>query len=361
MTCRAGQWQNGAERPSAARDGDYPRWYLPSLPDQEESGVSTLHFSTYSSLSCVCCRTHVIASTLTPVKAIEFKQMRVASPEWIVESIKAGVLLPWRDFAVSLDSRLEFEQGQKVTQESMRTFTHPNNIASSSSSKPSPPRTPRSPPRTGFHGQEIEDPIFMTDPRTYEEAARVPMYALNKSNEAAQRMMSKAGWRDSNTAASGTKFIDRYYESSRLHHLSMWKTEIKELLIKAQEQAETGMIPSPMSSQTEKQMGHGVSMKGAELLKAWTVAAASPNRKGKAREQGGQRVVMHCDFDCFFASVGLIHRPELRDKPVVVCHSSGKGEGVASTSEVASCNYITRSFGAHNGMRYEFDFFNSRR
>lgn len=60
-------------------------------------------------------------------------------------------------------------------------------------------------------------------------------------------------------------------------------------------------------------------------------------------------------------SVGLRNRPDLRDKPVVVCHGSGsggpsdgaKGKGgssaQASTSEIASCNYIARSFGIRNG------------
>lgn len=55
------------------------------------------------------------------------------------------------------------------------------------------------------------------------------------------------------------------------------------------------------------------------------------------------------DFDCFFASVGLIDRPELQDKPVAVSHSKGIREG--SSSDIASCNYIARKYGISNGMQ----------
>lgn len=54
------------------------------------------------------------------------------------------------------------------------------------------------------------------------------------------------------------------------------------------------------------------------------------------------------DFDCFFASVGLIDRPHLKDKPVAVSH--GRGLRGDSSSDIASCNYIARSFGVRNGM-----------
>lgn len=56
----------------------------------------------------------------------------------------------------------------------------------------------------------------------------------------------------------------------------------------------------------------------------------------------------HVDFDCFFASVGLLDRPHLRDKPVAVSH--GRGIKGNSSSDIASCNYIAREYGIYNGM-----------
>ncbi|KAK6594409.1 impB/mucB/samB family protein [Botrytis cinerea] len=44
--------------------------------------------------------THIIASTLTPRKAIEFKRYRIVKPAWIVDSVKAGKCLPWDSYRV---------------------------------------------------------------------------------------------------------------------------------------------------------------------------------------------------------------------------------------------------------------------
>lgn len=92
--------------------------------------------------------------------------------------------------------------------------------------------------------------------------------------------------------------------------------------------------------------GDDVSMKGAKLVK---------RDKGKAKVTGDndadERVIMHCDFDSFFVSAGLLDRPQLRGKPVVVCHSQGEQGGQGSTSEIASASYEARKFGIKGGMR----------
>lgn len=44
--------------------------------------------------------THIIASSLTLKKREEFKRYRIVKPAWVVESIKAGRLLPWDAFRV---------------------------------------------------------------------------------------------------------------------------------------------------------------------------------------------------------------------------------------------------------------------
>ncbi|KAF8561906.1 hypothetical protein P879_03557 [Paragonimus westermani] len=57
-------------------------------------------------------------------------------------------------------------------------------------------------------------------------------------------------------------------------------------------------------------------------------------------------------MDCFFVSVSLRNRPELRDKPVAITHASGpnRRHGTISMSEVASCSYAARKAGIRNGM-----------
>jgi DNA polymerase IV (DinB-like DNA polymerase) len=59
------------------------------------------------------------------------------------------------------------------------------------------------------------------------------------------------------------------------------------------------------------------------------------------------RIIMHVDFDYFFAQCEELRRPELRTLPVVVCVFSGRTEdsGVVSTA-----NYVARKYGVKSGI-----------
>jgi DNA repair protein REV1 len=120
---------------------------------------------------------------------------------------------------------------------------------------------------------------------------------------------------------------------TRLHHLSTWKAELKVLVAAAQQQSEVNSLTAP--SKVER-----YSLSTAQLPKS-----ALPVSSNGA---GGDKVIFHVDFDCFFVSCGLATRPHLRGKPSVVCHSqTGKN---ASTSEIASASYEARAKGVKNGM-----------
>jgi DNA polymerase-4 len=56
------------------------------------------------------------------------------------------------------------------------------------------------------------------------------------------------------------------------------------------------------------------------------------------------RKIIHCDADCFYASVEMRDDPSLRDRPIAVGGSSDR-RGVIST-----CNYEARKFGVHSAM-----------
>ncbi|KAJ8070740.1 hypothetical protein OCU04_001110 [Sclerotinia nivalis] len=65
--------------------------------------------------------THIIASTLTPRKAIEFKRYRIVKPAWVVDSVKAGKCLPWDSYRVldeGVGQRLLGFSGGKVVSHS---------------------------------------------------------------------------------------------------------------------------------------------------------------------------------------------------------------------------------------------------
>ncbi|KAG5650978.1 hypothetical protein H0H81_010325 [Sphagnurus paluster] len=181
----------------------------------------------------------------------------------------------------------------------------------------------------------------------------VPKYAAHTSNAHAARAMANPEWRKAHTSAA-PEFIEGYYKNSRLHHLSAWKAELKHLVQEAQERAEATAAGQLVGKIQSEELGKGasetagVSMRGAELV------MKSPGKgkgKGKGKEKAvDDRVIMHCDFDCFFVSAGLLSRPHLKGKPVVVCHSQGSQGGASSTSEVASASYEARGFGVKNGM-----------
>jgi DNA polymerase IV (DinB-like DNA polymerase) len=64
-------------------------------------------------------------------------------------------------------------------------------------------------------------------------------------------------------------------------------------------------------------------------------------------ESNTSRIIMHVDFDYFFAQCEELRRPELKSRPVVVCVFSGRTEdsGVVSTA-----NYVARKYGVKSGI-----------
>lgn len=62
------------------------------------------------------------------------------------------------------------------------------------------------------------------------------------------------------------------------------------------------------------------------------------------KNQPRQRKIIHCDCDCFYASIEMRDNPALRGKPIAV-GGSPERRGV-----VATCNYEAREFGIHSAM-----------
>ncbi|KAI0628801.1 hypothetical protein C8Q77DRAFT_1067197 [Trametes polyzona] len=386
-------------------------WTEPSVQDLRQMIVQ--HGGIYHAyLDKKSLVTHIITCSLTPAKVREFKQMKVVRPEWLVDSIKAGALLPWQDYIFRPGERVEGAQGRKVAQKSLfagfasqaahaaetqskqaasrpAPLAIPSNVQEDAPAQPeagpsrvyarpkTPPRTPKK--QTLFSPRKAAPTtpsrsLYTTDPATPEQADRIPDYAAHKSNPNAERAMQDPAWRAAHTSVA-PDFIEGYYKNSRLHHLSTWKAELKNLVSEAQERAENGGSEAwsrlgvdtatpgspPTASQSAVErivqeniggrgLGSGglegdVSMRGARLIKR-----APGKGKGKEKATDEERVIMHCDFDSFFVSAGLIDRPHLRGKPVVVCHSQGGTGGGSSTSEIASASYEAREFGIKGGM-----------
>ena len=262
-------------------------------------------------------RTHIITSSLTPAKVVEFQRMKIARPEWLVESVKVGKLLSWQDYIFRPEDRVLPSANKAPAQQSL------------------------------FSSKATNDPAT-------EEKGVFPSYAAHKSNPNAARVIENPEWRAAHTSAA-PDFIDGYYKNSRLHHLSTWKTELRKLVQEAQERAEQTAGCSPKDSVRGLTLA-AISPRNDANPGRVGPTAKSPSKKGKekAPNHESQQVVMHCDFDAFFVSAGLLDQKHLRGKPVVVCHSQGNQGGAPSTSEIASASYEARKFGIKNGMRYLF-------
>ena len=113
-------------------------------------------------------------------------------------------------------------------------------------------------------------------------------------------------------------FIRSYFEHSRLHFIGTWKLRIEGFL---QRQRNRGPKPARTGASRDSRPSAG-----------WPWFA-------------GDRQILHIDMDCFFASVALLTRPELRDVPFVVCHSSNRN----GTAEISCANYPARRFGIRAG------------
>ncbi|GAB1310912.1 deoxycytidyl transferase [Madurella fahalii] len=299
--------------------------------------------------------THIIASAMPPKKAVDFTKYRVVKPAWVIDSIKAGKLLPWTDYRVIDDSprqkTIKFDRGRMFSQATQQSSSagyreqtensfYTNQLQKSAPSSPFQSESATKPAQLELEGiADVDDmdvdalverplipepgirdtgaastdrasdgedkPGEMVGNESRGPPKQPPSGKPMTSEEHNAMLLSDPKIRKSSTA--NPDFLKQYYSESRLHHLSTWKAQLKSRL---------------QSLAAEK----------------------APAAKRIKRASGSRRYIMHVDFDSFFCAVSLKQAPDYRDKPAVVAHSTGSG------SEIASCNYPARKFGVKNGM-----------
>lgn len=319
--------------------------------------------------------THIIASSLTPKKREEFRRYRIVKPAWVVESVKAGRLLPWEDFRVVDEGQsqkvLKFNSGRLLSQANSPQTGYKDQANSSlytSQLKASDTSNP-----VGASLRQSPTPPTTT-PETHQNAPTQSDYGYFPSFDASgpeeQRASNTAqddGVKLSNSDANETEpqetrghqesavspgNINKVAASTSKDHIppkpELTSEEYNAHLLSDPRMRSSSVVnPEFIQQYYRESRLHHLSTWKAELKSQLQSAAKekSQSQTGQKKQApGARRYILHVDFDCFFAAVSTLKHPELNGKPVGVAHGTGTG------SEIASCNYIARSHGVKNGM-----------
>lgn len=143
-------------------------------------------------------------------------------------------------------------------------------------------------------------PVSALDPADFSLAQTSHRSSTMSSNEPAHPSSKQTFQRPSSSTmvkAGDKNFLNEFYSNSRLHHIATWGAEFKAYV-----------------SEIQKSSSH--SFPGRERLRQLHVENAlkfgQPETLSSARHGSVQKTVMHIDMDCFFVSVGLLTRPELK-------------------------------------------------
>ncbi|GKY92379.1 hypothetical protein MPSEU_000208800 [Mayamaea pseudoterrestris] len=293
--------------------------------------------------------THIIAENLSFAKANVYKKNRkprpVCKPAWIVDSVVAQRLLPFRNYLLD-DVRKEETTVRPLTtyfskQPVVFEASTVQGNASAVQLDCDGANTDSASTATGDDcGETIKaQPLLLLDDHANVSSPRAENLEMKDGKDCAvgeillaegnspsgQNTSLNSGRTDDKyingrirTIGTDPKFLESFFSSSRLSFIGSYKQRMKN----------TG---------------------------------GSPTKKNGSAAKHKQRYVMHVDMDSFFCSVVLRSFPQYRDKPVVISHHGMRKTETAanvrdltisndSTSECATCNYEARRYGIKKGM-----------
>lgn len=328
--------------------------------------------------------THVIASNLTPKKKVEFARYRIVKPAWVVESVKAGKIMPWENYrAVDEGEKqkvLGFQNGNVVSQ--ANTQRHTYREQTDTSWYTSQMRGVANEidlnvqARLGANMDDVKDASdteFLNKDHDFGlaqghdsdgmNAGADESFGINDDlfddvdeSEAFEQGVGAIGSTsrvltsvESEAMSEPADEIGRLVEPQKsLEKRQLTAEEHNAILLSNPHMAKSSTAnPDFINQYYRESRLHHLSAWKAELkaqLQARAMQKTASQTIQHRRAPGARRYVMHVDFDSFFAAVSLRKNPGLAEKPVVIAHGSGPG------SEIASCNYPARVFGVKNGM-----------
>ncbi|KAI4487975.1 hypothetical protein M0802_011634 [Mischocyttarus mexicanus] len=279
--------------------------------------------------------THIIASNLPYSKIILHRKAQcplpICKPEWITDSIKTGKVLNYENYLLLTNCtgsqpQLNFKVNDKKDDMCVNNTINDNN-------------------------NMIESTV---------ESAKINIAAstskdVNQDNNNTSNLTKTKG---TALSSKNSEFISEFYNNSRLHHIATMGATFKDYINELRDKND-GTFPGleKLKKLKESQYSNNSYSTEDDMF-------TPEERQNKILKK--EPVIMHIDMDCFFVSVGLRNRPNLRGLPVAVTHAKGNKntntesnnindnnqdeEEYGSFSEIASCSYEARKAGVKNGM-----------
>ena len=294
--------------------------------------------------------THIVCNRLTPRKMKEFKNYKVVKAQWIVDCIRKKQLLDWKEYRLISEidpDQKRLDVGWHVDRKLDATDPLVDNIAENDSMTDAVNSADynenmrqvyaEEDKRTNLNSELINNGddsitnvvnVNNNDAEDTKELDDLESDDVQKDNENNLELdddfditplLTQPEEEDAPEIhevhdvkltknvlnANHVDFLPHFFANSRLHHLSTWKADLRLTFLR-------------------------------RIVK---------ENKPIVKHTNGRRIILHVDFDCFFATASCLNHPEydMKTQPIAVSHG-GK------TSDVASCNYVARKYGVKNGM-----------
>jgi hypothetical protein len=241
--------------------------------------------------------THIIAEQLSAAKAKIYKQQRkptpICRPQWIVDSVERGMLLPFGDYL--LENVLNDDV---IGTKSVKSFFSMNLECNNETAPAESGGRNAESHEIQSSREDVRSVAFADEPKTHRWQDTHPSQANYHVNGQVR------------TVGNDPNFLESYFKNSRLSYIGSFKQRVKP------------------TKQTCRSQG----------------------------KEDSTMFVLLVDMDYFFAAVALKNFPHYRDKPVAVGHShvarsqQTDSRTANSSSELSTCNYIARKYGVRKGM-----------
>ncbi|KAL8729499.1 MAG: hypothetical protein Q9181_004980 [Wetmoreana brouardii] len=355
--------------------------------------------------------THIIASNLTPKKKVEFSKYRIVKPAWVVDSVKAGKLLPWSGYRVVDEGIgqqvLGFDNGNVVSQTNSQRAGYRDqtdtswytgqvrNIAERLDGRQSPRGSSQSPPSSvqllrndtqlaseseslltanGEEGDEDGDCLqalqsqaasrdgdeeFGETPsrdqntppalRTDGPHPREPLAILGDTDD--QQLRLDKGDEEQTLDASMLETHSSLHgligQENKLPRAMSAEKHNAVLLADPRVWKSTVANPGFLKQYYEESRLHHLSTWKAELKSQLQALAAEKTSSQKSREKRSPGARRYILHVDFDSFFAAV---SLKKHPQYIDKPVVIAHGAGSAAEIASCNYPARKFGIKNGM-----------